>query len=94
MYIHLLVLIFLKKRLQAVKSPTEFSLCTDPNDCDLKIPKIIHQTYKDENLPAAWKDAPLHWERTHPTWEYMYWTDTRNRAFIEQEYVLTVMGSQ
>eukprot|EP00041_Stephanoeca_diplocostata_P024875 m.640560 g.640560 ORF g.640560 m.640560 type:complete len:318 (+) comp22622_c0_seq7:272-1225(+) len=72
--------------LQTVKAPSEFSLCTDPDDCSLKIPKIIHQTYKDEILPPEWKDAPSHWERTHPGWEYMYWTDRRNREFIEKEY--------
>ena len=30
------------------------------------IPKIIHQTWKDENVPEKWRKSPAEWRRLHP----------------------------
>eukprot|EP01147_Barroeca_monosierra_P004544 gene4544-8566_t len=68
-----------------VISPHEFNACTT-HECILKIPKIIHQTYKTEHLPDDWKDTPKSWNKTHPKWKYEFWTDDRNRRFIEEHY--------
>jgi len=51
-----------------------------------RIEKIIHQTYKDTNLPEGWKDTPSEWKKMHPGWEYKFWTDETARAFIAEEY--------
>jgi inositol phosphorylceramide mannosyltransferase catalytic subunit len=47
-----------------------------------KIPKIIHQTWKDENIPDMWKLSPVEWRRHHPDWTYILWTDAAIRSHI------------
>ena len=37
----------------------------------LLIPKIIHQTYKNDDLPAHWKNAQYAVKYYHPDYEYM-----------------------
>ena len=51
-----------------------------------KIPKIIHQTWKDENVPDKWKSSRDAWLRLFPDYSYMLWTDEMNRNFIEDRY--------
>ena len=34
------------------------------------IPKIIHQTYKNESIPEVWKDAQRSCIELHPDYEY------------------------
>ncbi|KAI9808695.1 MAG: hypothetical protein M1825_003847 [Sarcosagium campestre] len=50
------------------------------------IPKIIHQTYVNESLPAHWKDAQQSCVRLHDDYEYKLWTDKSSRDFIAKEY--------
>ena len=50
------------------------------------IPRIIHQTWKNEHVPrrmSAWQES---WQKHHPDWEYRLWTDRDNRAFLKQHY--------
>lgn len=46
------------------------------------IPKIIHQTWKDNNVPEKWKKSQDEWIRLHPNWEYKLWTDQDIRNHI------------
>lgn len=51
------------------------------------IPKIIHQTWKTEDIPEDtfrkdWQDT---WKEL-PGFEYRFWTDEDNRALIEEHY--------
>lgn len=53
-----------------------------------KIPKIIHQSWKDENIPfdvykKSWIDS---WQICHPGWEKMFWTDVQNAALVKDCY--------
>ncbi len=42
----------------------------------VKIPKIIHQTYKSlDLLPEIWKNTPDEWKKYHEGWTYMFWSD-------------------
>ncbi|MBA6438272.1 glycosyltransferase [Streptomyces sp. GMR22] len=50
------------------------------------IPRIIHQTWKDADVPAAWRRWAESWRRHHPGWEYRLWTDADNRAFLAARY--------
>ena len=50
------------------------------------IPRIIHQTWKDDNIPPRFQPYVQSWKHHHPGWEYMLWTDEDNRALIEQYY--------
>ena len=52
------------------------------------IPHIIHQSWKDENIPhdvykKSWVDS---WQTCHPNWEKRFWTDEQNRVLIEEHY--------
>lgn len=50
------------------------------------IPTIIHQTWKDHDIPLDFRTLALSWKNHHPQWEYRFWTDQMNRAFIREHY--------
>jgi mannosyltransferase OCH1-like enzyme len=50
------------------------------------IPKIIHQTYINESIPAHWKEAQQSCLDLHEDYEYRLWTDKLSREFIAAEY--------
>ncbi|KAJ3306712.1 hypothetical protein HDV03_004343 [Kappamyces sp. JEL0829] len=50
------------------------------------IPKIIHQTWKDSNIPAKWADAQQECRARYSDWEYRLWTDESSREFISDHY--------
>ncbi len=50
------------------------------------IPKIIHQTWKDTQVPDRWRDYVDSWKRLHPHWEYRLWTDKDARCFIAEHH--------
>jgi mannosyltransferase OCH1-like enzyme len=50
------------------------------------IPKIIHQSWKSEELPdrfVQWSDT---WRMHHPDWEWVLWTNEDNRALVELHF--------
>jgi len=57
-----------------------------PPESEMIIPKIIHQTYINRELPEVWKDVPAKWQEKHPDWEYRLWTDEDNRNLINNEF--------
>lgn len=50
------------------------------------IPKIIHQTYKTEDIPEQWKESQKKCIDLHPDYEYILWTDEMALKFIKEEY--------
>lgn len=50
------------------------------------IPKIIHQTWKNETIPEKWVEPQKTCVDLHPDYEYMLWTDKSSRDFIQLEY--------
>jgi len=52
----------------------------------MTIPRIIHQTWKDERLPVRMQKMAASWKRNHPGWEYRLWTDLQNREFVMTHY--------
>lgn len=50
------------------------------------IPKIIHQTWKDKNVPSTMKKYVQSWKKHHPDFDYMFWTDEDLRVLIENHY--------
>jgi mannosyltransferase OCH1-like enzyme len=52
----------------------------------MKIPRIIHQTWKDNNIPDKWKAYQQKVKQLHPDWEYKLWTDADNDAFVKQYF--------
>jgi len=47
------------------------------------IPKIIHQTYKNENLPQMYKECQETIKYLHPDFEYRFYTDDDMLNFIK-----------
>lgn len=52
----------------------------------LLIPKIIHQTYKDENIPDHWKAGQKRCIDLHEDYEYILWTDAMIMDFMTEHY--------
>lgn len=50
------------------------------------IPKIIHQTYKTEDIPSQWIESQKKCKDLHPDYKYILWTDAMAREFIREEY--------
>ncbi len=53
---------------------------------NLKIPRIIHQTYRNNSIPSEFIKFRNSWIEKHPDWEYRLWTDGENRTFIKNHY--------
>ncbi len=50
------------------------------------IPGLIHQSWKNETIPATFHDWPSTWRTHHSEWHYHLWTDEDNRALIQHSY--------
>ena len=50
------------------------------------IPKIIHQTAKNSDIPPKWKLYQEKVQSLHPEWEYRLWTDEDNLLFVQTEF--------
>jgi mannosyltransferase OCH1-like enzyme len=52
----------------------------------LRIPRILHQTWKTTSLPPAFQRWQATWLRLHPDWEYRFYTDEDCRSFMAEHY--------
>ena len=59
-----------------------------PVDGALRIPKIIHQTWKDSEIPRKFMKWVQSWLAMNPEWEYWLWTDQSARELIAKSYPL------
>lgn len=50
------------------------------------IPKIIHQTWKTDNIPPRLRPYADSWRRLHPDWSYRLWTDDSTRALVATKF--------
>lgn len=50
------------------------------------IPKIIHQTWRDRDIPVAMRAFVASWPKLHPGWEIRFWTDDDLARLVETEY--------
>ncbi len=53
---------------------------------NLRIPRIIHQTWKTKNIPSPFDQLSQTWKEYLPNWEYILWTDEMNREFVRQHF--------
>lgn len=51
-----------------------------------KNPRIIHQTWKDANIPTQWQQSRNYFIQMHQDYKYMLWTDVDSRQFIMDNY--------
>lgn len=52
----------------------------------LRIPRIIHQTWKTKDVPSPLDQLPQTWKEYLPNWEYILWTDEMNRGICLQTF--------
>src|SRR5271166_815823 len=50
------------------------------------IPRIIHQSWRVEQVPERWLGFQRSWRKNHPDYEYRFWTDDVNRAFVARVF--------
>ncbi len=50
----------------------------------MAIPRIIHQTYKNEDVPAKYRRYRENLIALHPAWEYKFYDDEACRDAVEQ----------
>ncbi|HIF08190.1 MAG TPA: hypothetical protein EYQ64_15005 [Gemmatimonadetes bacterium] len=48
------------------------------------IPRIIHQTWKDQDVPERFLEAQRSWREVHPEWEYRFWTDEDLETLVRE----------
>ncbi len=52
----------------------------------MKIPALLHQTWKNDDVPDQFSEYVQSWKSNHPDWHYRLWTDQDNRRLIADEY--------
>lgn len=52
----------------------------------VKIPKIIMQTWKNNEVPDKWVESPKSIREYMPDWKYVLMTDEMNRKFVEKHF--------
>ncbi|MCH9665145.1 MAG: glycosyltransferase, group 2 family protein, partial [Gammaproteobacteria bacterium] len=50
------------------------------------IPRILHQTYRDDKIPAKLATLQSSWLKHNPHWQYRFWSDNDIREFIAEHY--------
>ena len=53
---------------------------------DVKIPKIIMQTWKNRKIPKKWLSSVESIKEYMPTWEHVIMTDEDNRKFVKTHF--------
>jgi len=52
----------------------------------MQIPKILHQLWKDEQIPSRWRAASQAVRKQHPGWEYRLWTDAMIDEYVRDTH--------
>lgn len=52
----------------------------------MKIPKLIHQSWKNQQVPKEWQGFQEKVQQLHPEWEYILWTDESSADYVAKEY--------
>ena len=50
------------------------------------IPKIIHQTWKNKQIPDEWNHAVESCKKINSHYKYILWTDETMKNFVKKEF--------
>jgi mannosyltransferase OCH1-like enzyme len=50
------------------------------------IPRTVHQTWRDADIPEPLRSHAETWRRLHPDWSYRLWTDADLAELVEGRY--------
>lgn len=53
---------------------------------NVKIPKIIYQSWKTHDVPDHWKISPSSIQKMMPDWQYVLFNDEENRNLVEEYF--------
>jgi len=53
---------------------------------DTLIPRIVHQTWKDRDVPKRFSKYMASWRKIHPDWEFKFWTDADLAEVVAARY--------
>jgi hypothetical protein len=56
------------------------------NPPNATIPKLIHQSWSTNELPAKFQQWSDTWRANHPDWEWVLWTDADNQALVDKYF--------
>lgn len=79
-------LVWTKARTHYVSSAYTPYYAVNRDHSNFTVPKIIHQTWRDNNIPHKWQAARQSCLDLHPDYEYKLWTDASSDEFIQQHY--------
>ena len=52
----------------------------------VQIPRILHQTWKTDVVPAELQPFVKSWRTHNPGWRYMFWNDSAALALVKRDY--------
>ncbi|MGN7823249.1 glycosyltransferase family 32 protein [Chitinophaga sp. 22536] len=52
----------------------------------MRIPRVLHQTWKNRDIPEEFERMSQTWKDKHRGWEHVFWTDEMNRNFIKEHF--------
>ncbi len=52
----------------------------------MRIPRLIHQTWKTNDIPNKWISFTSKVRSLNPEWKYKLWTDKENELFVKTEF--------
>ena len=78
--------VFFERPFNNVKAFEIVSMYNRNKDGERKVPRIIHQTWKNKNIPEIWSQSPRDWMAKHPDYAYVLWRDEDLRTLILTAY--------
>lgn len=68
------------------KTPKRAFMKRNANGEQDNVPRIIHQIWKDYNIPSNQQTWMQSWRKNHPHWEYWFWTDRAAEKFLKVKF--------
>lgn len=59
---------------------------SEPSQKPFRIPRILHQTWKTDQVPAKFAHHLQSWRRLHPDWHFEFWDDHSSRELMAEKY--------
>lgn len=63
--------------------PNTYTVLNDTTFGDAPVPKLLHQTWRDANVPEKWIAARDSCQLQHPDFSYKLWTDAMARDLVK-----------
>lgn len=75
-----------EEALSSIPSSPPFVGGSEPSQKPFRIPRILHQTWKTDQVPAKFAHHLQSWRRLHPDWHFEFWDDHSSRELMAEKY--------